>query len=461
MNGKKKLPLVLAVALTFILSLTVSLNSFAAGTTPENDVPKSTRNELGTKDAYSMMSDFLNSRGWNEGENKKGNKTFYISLGVGAISADRKHDRYIVSRQNAFDKAMLNAKQNIVEFMTVEITNRMVNEYKEPSQERESARIQRLKDEGFALETVREIVNEEGGKDLASEQAVKILHREIDKELRIRGFDPSTPIAEQELQRIVAEENFKRNIQAAAVSRIAGVQAFKVFESLPPGNQGEIGVVLLQSDRLHAIANAIVAGDVSLVPSEESPGKTLLSYIPDMQQLITTFGAQVRRDENGQFAILAFAQESPISPTTSSKNAAYDKAKLQAYSNIRSFVGETVKTMSAMEKAELSQSFEDKTVETQIDESYMQSVASVAERLEITGMQVIKRWSAQHPLTGHDIAGVVVAWTPSNQHAGKDMRRKNNQLNSNISSTPARKRFDQDQDGSYSSSGASPGNDDF
>ena len=76
-------------------------------------------------------------------------------------------------------------------------------------------------------------------------------------------------------------------------------------------------------------------------------------------------------------------------------------------------------------------------------------------------MQVIKRWSAQHPLTGHDIAGVVVAWTPSNHHAGREMRLKNSQLRSSISSPSARKSFDQNQDGSYSSSGASPGNDDF
>ena len=64
------------------------------------------------------MDDFLDSKGWTEGENYKSNgTTFYVGTGVGNVGADTVSKSYIQSRVNAFNKAMLDAKKQLVEFL--------------------------------------------------------------------------------------------------------------------------------------------------------------------------------------------------------------------------------------------------------------------------------------------------------------------------------------------------------
>ena len=71
------------------------------------------------KDVDTMMDEFIASKGWVEGLNTRpdGSK-FFIAKGSGVIQAPRDSQSYIDSRVNAFNKAMLDAKKAMVEYLS-------------------------------------------------------------------------------------------------------------------------------------------------------------------------------------------------------------------------------------------------------------------------------------------------------------------------------------------------------
>ena len=55
----------------------------------------------------------------------------------------------------------------------------------------------------------------------------------------------------------------------------------------------------------------------------------------------------------------------------------------------------------------------DKNIDVATDDSYAEKIEVFAKSLKINGLSQIYSWNTKHPLTGHFIAGSVVAWKPS------------------------------------------------
>ena len=261
----------------------------------------------------------------------------------------------------------------------------MSNERASPSESREKERIERLTREGMALQAAKEQVKalstdaekysgEIGIKSLATAgaQAERLLNSELDRELIKRGFDPDQPVEEQTLKEIIESEQFKRAITSAAKARLVGVQAYRTFEIIPSSGKGEIGVVAIFSQRLEAVANSLFSGNSDIIPVG-TPKAALKNQIPTSNKaLITTFGAQVKRDETGQFAIVAYAQQGPKSKSTLAKKTAYKKAALIAKSQIRFFAGEIMAIQESLDQSENITEFADETSQTNFDDSYQE-----------------------------------------------------------------------------------------
>ena len=81
-----------------------------------------------------MMDEFISSKGWVEGINTKADGSkFFIAKGSGVIQAPKNSQAYIDSRVNAFNKAMLEAKKAMVEYLGVDIATETAKEYAEGS----------------------------------------------------------------------------------------------------------------------------------------------------------------------------------------------------------------------------------------------------------------------------------------------------------------------------------------
>ena len=115
-----------------------------------------------------------------------------------------------------------------------------------------------------------------------------------------------------------------------ANARIAGAQVYKTFEVLPDGNQGDIGVILIYSKKLHQLANAIYAFNFASLP-QDAPRKPLKDQIPtDPAVLLGTFGVNMKIDSDGYPALIAYGQAAPRTNSSNSLNAAYNKHNLNA-----------------------------------------------------------------------------------------------------------------------------------
>ena len=368
------------------------------------------------------LFDFLEAKGWRLGKNIEGNgQSFLLAMGKAAVLASPSAKTFIASRQNAFDRAMLNAKQEMVEFLRQEIKAGIINLYSQPSDQREDARVEQLMREGMALESAKKVATAAGQHsppDMlntvhALSVAGEILVRsEINRELTKQGVDLSRPVQGQEVESVLTSMQFQGSLENIAKERLAGVIAYKTFERVQGDKQGETAVLIVYSDRLHGAANALFSGDTNLIPSGKRKTPLAEQMPKTTAGLMSTFGAQIRTDGKGQLVVIAYAQQGPRTKSSSSMNKAKIRALQTAMAQVRFLAAEIVATRETATHSKTVQEYNDGMSEYQLDDSYREKVEETARSLEIKGITILKRWQGEHPLTKQPIAGVVVAWSP-------------------------------------------------
>ena len=374
--------------------------------------------------ARNLINTFLESKKWSEGENVNTNGSkFFVAVGVGVINGRRDSSNYVTSRDIGFRKAFLDAQKSMAQFLEADVSASLSSSYAEPTAAREQARIDELTRDGMAMQAAKNQVAALNAdiqeharyksESTAANEAQRLLNAEINSRLKKAGFDPNKPVEQQELQKILMSSEFKSAMRVVANTRLAGMQVFKSFEVLPEGNQGEIGVVAIYSEKLHALANAMFSGQLNLVPIG-MPKDKLINQIPkDPKVLLPTFGVTAKMDENGQLALIGYGQAGARSDSTNAINAAAKKARLAAIEQIRFFAGAMAKTMEDKGASESMKELANKNIDVVTDDSYAEKIEVFAKSLKINGIQQIHTWNIKHPLTGHYIAGSVVAWKPS------------------------------------------------
>jgi len=381
-------------------------------------------------DLDDTIDQFLSSKGWSRGLfNTKSGKKAFSAIGRGTIQANRSNKNFIASREIAFQKAVLAAKKELVEYLGTEISTSLTSEYQEPDEKRQLAAFEEAKRQGVALQAsgavastaFQDFANQAaedgmGGysntAQVVVDQSEILMKQELDKKLKDMGLDPNQPIAQQTLNSITSQEDFKRVINAVAKSRISGIQVYKTWEYLPEGEKGSIAVLLIQSARLVKLADSIFSGTAALAPGTVN-GKQLSSQLPqDKKVLIGTFGVQFKKNENNKWCLVSYGQAQPRNKNPRALIAAQDKGALNAKGMIRQFAGEIAKSSANKQDSESATDLADETEKYDYDENYAEKMQTFAGKLNIAGMSTIKRWKAKHPLTGNLVAGAVVSWCP-------------------------------------------------
>ena len=128
--------------------------------------------------------------------------------------------------------------------------------------------------------------------------------------------------------------------------------------------------------------------------------------------------------------LVAYGQSQPISESTRAELAAEEKAQMQAEGALRGFAGESVSTARDSYNAETYKEFEDNTSTYENQSAFHDRVEAFGKSMQISGIQVVKRWSQKHPFNGQTVVGAVIAWSPkSAANAGS--------LGARMASTPA------------------------
>lgn len=373
-----------------------------------------------------MMQDYMSGKGWYEGNNvRQDGSEYFVATGVGSISAPVTHPKYMASRAIAFDKAFLNTKAAMVEFISTTISKELKSTYEEGAA---SLTGHGAPEESQGSQFTATAVNSILGNEKASTLLLGALSGALGGE-QGSGSRPPDP---GRVSDAISSESFQKSVNAVARSRVAGMQAFKVFES----KRGEIGVIAIWSPKLKAMADAVYQGDPRRIP-REAPKKPIAQQLPtDPETLMTTFGVTQKRDEQGYPALLAFGQGIPISDRTRAIDAAYEKARLMAQGELRSYLGEMVSVDKDLAQSESADDFANRTAAYEFNEYYKEVMASRADARSIAGIRTVWEWEAVHPMTKRPVMGVIVAWTPT---AARTAARMKTQMEAPTSSvTPSR-----------------------
>jgi hypothetical protein len=363
----------------------------------------------------SVCDDHVEAKGWNDP-----GKPFSVSVGMGLVMVPPGHPDYINERQNAYDKAVLDAKGQILEALKAKVSRQVATrlfagELPPP-----------VTDEGIAASV--------DNRDLASafEKSLEVVHRELDKELAATA--PPAPETAEEADEIVVSlggETFQNVVNTMSREMLIGTSRAFVAETSRKGAKGEVCVVVVTSENLRNVARAMVSQDASYLPPAK-PGKPLSQHIPNpktnkgLMELLTSYGVQIVRDENGGYAVITYAQAGAKSNSQLMLKAAKEEALARAQGDLRSFMGEiALKTKASDNYAdykELADGGEIYEGGSALDVAIESSSAA----LDIVGARP-KYWGVKHPVSKQPIAGVILVWTPAAMDKARDEINANNQ----------------------------------
>jgi hypothetical protein len=366
--------------------------------------------------------EWVSERGWDQGKNSKSNSSyFFVQSDSALISAPPGHPNYVNSRQNAYVKAMMNAKGKILKFLEAELKREVTFDQKSGE---------------FSWENEAALKNAEAPEESAP-QAIKrktlsLINATLDEKLKEKGVDPNSndPADQEAVEEIIQEvrnsKKFSDIAKSASQQQLKGVRRVFVNESIKEREQGEICMVALYSPKTMAMADAIFS-DPSLAPVG-TPSKPIRQQIPDwnsdkgLAELLSTFGTEMLRDENGQFHVIAYAQSAPQTKSKTSQKMAIEKASLRAMAEIRSFAQEYAVLNDATENYEKAIELANAMQDYESGSAYQKTLSSMSGPAKISGIRQIGVWGAEHPLTGQIIIGSIVGWTPGDAQAAKQMK---------------------------------------
>lgn len=421
---------------------------------PLQPLPKSIS---GTETVDQRMQAFLRTQQLRQGENEEGGRSILVWLGKGTIAVPPSDKNFVIARNIAFQKAMLDVKQKCAEFMETRVSSELMQDMSSPGAERAASDAARLQREGLAREGAIQVAkalntdakarNAPATIQTAGLYGEKILENSMKEELVKKGIDPNKPVDQQQVKAVLNTSSFKNKTRATARARCTGIKVMASFEQNPSNGQGQIGVVTVWTRKLHEIADAVITGNYVLIPKGE-PGLSITEHIPqDERTLISTYGTQMVRNEKGDYVLLAFAQAQPQTSSQQSKDLAYRKARLEAQGMIRMFLGAAISSTNDMLLREESTEFEDESSEVKIDSANRNKVEAIAEKLPIRGMQEAHQWETLHPANNGPVVGVVMEWKANsaqlagmlrtfNQASGAKTNEAVNRMNSGGNSNP-------------------------
>jgi hypothetical protein len=391
--------------------------------------------------------------GYNNPE-KDGQSTVFVAIGIGYSSMSNTSQQIHNARQNAFSKAMLNAKAEFVRALGTEITVSMQNVVSENTMPDIDPTIM-----------VEEAIKKTTGAvaDMSEFAKIKeLINLKLNAQLKENGYDEAASVEEKKkaIIKVLESDVFESSMQQSAQSYLSGFQTWKTFEKGNAGDKNEISVVAIWSDKLQELASHIKNYNPQTFPIKEGKTRTLKEQLPlnNAKVLRATFGARMYYNEKGEMSIVAFGHQAPIKEGKDRLfNNACKKARNQANAQLTLFVNESVY---------YGDTFIEKDAQgTQIVDGQEQEFAFLGqdweETIKATGALKGAKFSriAQKKIPADKTFGasdcvVAVSWSPDNERGAEAVKKATKKTTSTSSTST------ENNDQKISGEGAT-GDDDF
>jgi len=362
---------------------------------------------------------FLEKKGWNEGLSNGGvifipERELIISSASAFTKVRLGQPGWVESRVVAFEKAEMEAKTKIIRYLAETVnTERSLSMLEHAVwSDDEVEKVKHLNQVGDTLKRIGKKSIELAEKKL--DQALQKLDPEYDP---AKYEDKTT----EELQ-VIAEDMFNRQIKTVAMGTLIGVTSLYSTEEKMDNNEYQILVGVIWSPKLNRLAMSLFNDEYNIPPVR--PVKKLSEHIPTEElSLLSIIGTRIVIDENGQYAIMAYGQAQPRRASPGRKQAVLHQAKQIAANRARAhlvnFIREGMTLRDSELSQELSRDFSDMTFGTQTVRDYQKKIKSKQVKIKLRGLRILKEWSFQHPATGQQVAGAVVAWSPASADQSK------------------------------------------
>ena len=303
----------------------------------------------------------------------------------------------------------------------------------------------RQTNEEITTETVRDLLQDEtsiafeSDEDAATylerieEKEALLAEMKLDQELREAGM------SDEELAGLSVREKIPRyrdalarEVTSLAFGRASGLVPIKTFEAVDCDGNSTVGVVAVFSTRMRELAQRIQDGD-AIRPDPERAGASLRDRIGELsdEDLVEQFGVRRWWDEDGYPVIVSFGQWGWSSKALSAAQRdrryrfARNQAEIQAKSSLAEFVTVNAQfTSSSFVGAAIEEAvevdadrFHEYVAGTNIADRMVEE-ARTRSTVQLTGLDILRTWSARHPVAEHqELTGAVAYWSPAREDA--------------------------------------------
>ena len=360
--------------------------------------------------------DYMDSKGYNEGDNERKGKTFFIAVGIDSSGANMSQLAYIDSIQNAFIRSQMNAKTALAETLRKNMESEIQNEFKQAFKEGKKPSII-IQEKDTEAETYE---------DLSAYQKMKLLmHQKLDQIISQENKDKvgqDERELEKQMEGILNQQVFRDSIEASAKANIRGMKMlYSNLSAKPASNRTTVCNVAIWSENLVKYADAMSTGNFSKLRNLKK-GKPLKEYVPtDQETLGVTFGAFMVKNEKGEMSVISFSQAGLKTSSSMSEKAAFTAAKTKAERAIMQLREENVEVAEKIDTFEVTTEKTDGLIDVYSEENIERRQTAQTQG-SLQGTKVLKRWKQRHPVTGRQVAGVVVGWSPSSADFAKEMK---------------------------------------
>ena len=351
-----------------------------------------------------MIEDRLDRKGKILGEVNDDGSIYMIGAATTIKAMNQKG--FITSRRIAFEKAELKAKIDILrlsgETITSERGMETLDQFTDgidPDLTKRATFLQKLM----------------GVADKSADAALKLLGATDEEMAAMNAKD----------KEILLKEDFASRSASIVASMLSGCTTYKILEGDAGGDDYQVAVCVKYTPELRKLA-AIVKRDVKyqLDPKKARNSFSKIVNMP-VEKLIMNLGTKVMFNEKGQMVVFGFGQKelrASRKRASAALQRAQSAARLEAATAIKNFVAEDLVGEEMIETIEKYREYADSTEAAYQSEKWEQRIQAKSTTLENLAVSTVRKWKGKHPLSGHDVAGVVVAWSPQSAQRGRDLR---------------------------------------
>lgn len=339
-----------------------------------------------SKSVKQQARDWVKAQGWKTGRNKK-EKT-YIAIDSAAYDGDS--PRASLNRTLAFQEALLKAKNTIARFLSADIQSTAAASLSQGTLPRT--------DDGIPLDVVQQVAAEAKKEGLSGSAVEKGTNRQ-----------------------------FARAVQVLARANVAGSSVVHIVDNGKPGKDGAIAVVVRWSPKTQQIAETAVGKRKDRVGSDTAPLVNEIDRISEAD-LQHCYGARVMRTDENEACIVGFGQGEAIDTSEDEMDVATEKAQVDAFGNIRQFVGELLLCNQLLNQASSYSRLAESGTPFASSEGFSRECVARAEFLNMAGIEELRTWEGQRA-GARPVAGYVAMWSVSGSNDAVKLAKEFDALN--------------------------------